>query len=97
MPPRYHHHSAWKAAKVAGRAASQSAKYAEKAAVGLAHWATTDHTGTAKLLTNMPTMEFRDKLAMVMSQLVATLLGIAGSVAVFLLLFTFGLSWLFGM
>lgn len=84
------------AAKFAGRAARQSAKYTEKAAVSLARWATTDHTGTARLLTNMAPMEFSDKLAMIVVQLVSTLLGIAGSVAVFLLLFTFGFTWLFG-
>lgn len=85
------------ATKFAGRTASQSAKCVEKAATGLKRWATTDHTGTAKILTNMPPMEFRYTFSMIMAQLVAILLGIVGSVAMFLLLFTFGLPWLFGI
>ncbi len=32
-------------------------KVTEKAATGLARWATTDHTGTAKMLAERPTVE----------------------------------------
>jgi len=85
------------ATKFAGRAASKSANLAEKAAVGLARWVTTDHTGTAKFLTGMPPMGFLETSTVLLVQLIYTLLGIAVSVTMFLLLFTFGLSWLFGM
>lgn len=34
----------------------------EKAVVGLARWATTDHTGISKMLINMPALGFVDTL-----------------------------------
>lgn len=40
MTSRHHHHSARKAAKIAGRAASHSAKCAESAALDLTRWGT---------------------------------------------------------
>ena len=48
-------HPAWKATRYA-------AKAAEKAITGLGRWATTDHTGTAKLLANLPPMGFVNTL-----------------------------------
>ena len=48
------------------RSATQAARFAanaaEKAITGLGRWATTDHTGTAKLLANLPSMGFIDTL-----------------------------------
>jgi putative effector of murein hydrolase len=62
---RYRTHSAWKAAKYAGR-------MVEKSAVGLARWATTDHTGTAKLLSISPSFGFIDTLSMILVTLVTS-------------------------
>ena len=48
------------------RSSTQAARFAasaaEKAITGLGRWATTDHTGTAKLLANLPPMGFIDTL-----------------------------------
>ena len=41
------------------------ANAANKAAVGLARWVTTDYTGTGKLLANLPRMGFIDTLSMI--------------------------------
>jgi len=51
------------------------ANVANKAAVGLARWVTTDHTGTGKLLANLPPMGFIDTLSMILVTAVCSLLG----------------------
>lgn len=97
MTSRHRHHSAWKAAKVTGRAASQAAKYAENTALGLARWATTDHTGTAKILANMPPMGFIDTIGMVLMTVVSSLLGAVASAAMVFLLIAYGIPALLFM
>ena len=44
------------------QAARTAGRITEKAITGLGRWATTDHTGTAKLLANLPPMGFIDTL-----------------------------------
>lgn len=92
MPTR--RHTRWKAA---GYVASQSAKYAEKSVIGLARWATTDRTGSAKLLADAPTMGFINTVSMIVVTILTTLLGAIASATMFFLLFTFGLPLLFFM
>ena len=87
---RYRSHSSWKAAKFAGG-------LAEKSAVGLARWATTDHSGTAKLLANLPPMGFIDTLSIVLVTVVTSLLGAVVSGAMLFLLITFGIPALLFM
>lgn len=50
----------WDAAKFTGRTT-------EKAAVGLARWATTDHSGMGKALSKMPSMGFLDSISYIFS------------------------------
>lgn len=85
-----------KSAKFIVQSAKYAGKYAEKAAIGLARWATIDHTGTAKLLTDAPSMGFINTLSMIVVTAVTTLLGAVASVAVFVLLITFGIPLLLG-
>lgn len=81
----------------AAKITSQSAKYAGKSVVGLARWATTDHTGTAKLLADAPYMGFINTISMIVVTLLTTLLGAVASAAMFFLLFSFGLPLLLFM
>jgi len=50
-------------------------KTVEKAAVGLARWSTTDHTGTVKRLVERPSMKAMDSIAMGLVNLLATVVG----------------------
>ena len=56
-------------------AAKFASKYASKAVTGLARWATTDHTGTAKLLANLPPMGFLDTIAIVLVTVASKVFG----------------------
>lgn len=53
---------AWQATKFTGRTTEKAASAAEYAVVGLARWATTDHTGISKMLIAMPGLGFVDTL-----------------------------------
>jgi len=57
------------AAKLAGRTT-------EKSAVGLAHWATTDHTGIGKSLLNMPSMGFAESSKYILTQFIISIISI---------------------
>jgi hypothetical protein len=65
-------HPAWKATRYA-------AHTAEKAITGLGRWATTDHTGTAKLLANLPPMGWMDTLSFVLIHILCSILGAVAS------------------
>jgi len=67
---------------------------ANKAAVGLARWATTDHSGTAKLLANLPPMGFFDTLSMIAVTLLCSLLGALVSGVLMFLLVAYGIPML---
>ena len=47
-----------KLAQFTGRTTERAASAAEHAVVGLARWATTDHTGISKMLIAMPSLGF---------------------------------------
>ena len=79
------------------RTARTAWKVTEKAAVGLARWATTDHTGTAKFLGNMPAMGFVDTITMILMLIGTTILGAVVTGAMFYLIFAIGIPFLFGM
>ena len=60
--------------KSAGRSAINFAgRTSEKTAVGLAHWATTDHTGIGRSLLNMPSMGFVDSSKYIFTQFVISI------------------------
>ena len=68
---------------------------ASKAITGLGRWATTDHTGAAKLLATLPPMGFIDTLSMILVTALCSLLGAVASAALVGLLLTYGVSMLF--
>lgn len=80
------------------RPSTKAVRYAgritEKAAVSLARWATTDHTGTARLLANLPPMGLYDTLIMMAVTVLSSLLGAVISAALIYLLFAYGLPLL---
>lgn len=62
----------------AGRSAAKfTGRTTEKAAVGLFRWATTDHYGMGKALSNMPSMGFIDSTKYILWQF---LYAVAGAV-----------------
>ncbi len=70
-----------------GSAAKSASKYASKASLGLARWATTDHTGLTKFLANFPSVGFADTLSIILVHVVLTILGaIASGFMVFVLI-----------
>ena len=95
MPSNKRHHSPKSA--YAAKSASTAWRFTEKAATGLARWATTDHTGTAKLLTTMPPLGFVDTVCMVLIQLFFGILGAIGSAIMIVLLFAYGIPLLLFM
>ena len=82
--------SSTKAARFAGR-------ITEKAITGLGRWATTDHTGTAKLLANLPPMGWMDTLLTVVVTVLCSLLGAVVSAALFFVLIAYGIPLLLGV
>ena len=58
------------------QAAKFTAKAADKAAVGLARWATTDHTGLSKRLANMPPMGVGDTARYILVHFLISLAGV---------------------
>ena len=82
-------HPAWKATRYA-------AHTAEKAITGLGRWATTDHTGTAKFMANLPPMGWMDTLLTVVVAVLCSLLGAVASAALFFVLIAYGIPLLLG-
>lgn len=74
----------WQAAKFTGRTADKAAGAAEKAAVGLFRWATTDHYGMSRALANMPSMGFLDTARYI---LIHFFIAVAGAVLTGVLVF----------
>ena len=83
-------HPAWKATRYA-------AKAAEKAITGLGRWATTDHTGTAKLLANLPPMGWMHTLGFVLIHILCSILGAVVSAALVYVLIAYGIPLLLGV
>lgn len=74
-------------AKFTGRAT-------EKSAVGLASWATTDHSGMARALSNMPPMGFFSTLWYILMQFLIAVAGAVLSGALVFILIAFGIPLL---
>ena len=83
-------HPAWKATRYA-------AKAAEKAITGLGRWATTDHTGTAKLLANLPPMGFVNTLTFVLIHILFSILGAVATGFMVYVLIAYGIPMLLGV
>jgi len=86
-------HSTWKATSNAGKACRH---LTSKAITGLGRWAVTDHTGTAKLLANLPAMGWIDTLITLLVTAVLSVLGALASAAMVFLLVTAGIPLLLG-
>ncbi len=87
----------YSASKIANRSANYAGRYASKAAVGLFRWATTDHTGSAKFLANMPPMDFLDTMTMILVTLVTGILGAFVAGFLMFLLIGFGVPMLLSL
>ena len=87
--------------KRTSRHATQTARFAanaaEKAITGLGRWATTDHTGIAKLLANLPPMGFVNTLSFVLIHILCSILGAVVSAALFFVLIVYGIPLLLGV
>ncbi len=93
MPSNKRHH--FPKSAYSAKPARTAWRFTEKAATGLARWATTDHTGTTKLLATMPPLGFFDTVCMVLIQLFFGILGAIGSAIMIVLLFSYGIPLLF--
>jgi len=65
--------------------------------LGLARWATTDHTGSAKFLANLPPLGFIDTLSIILVHIVTTILGAIVSGFLMFLLIAFGIPMLLSL
>lgn len=74
----------WQAAKFTGKTADKATGAAEKAAVGLFRWVTTDHSGMGKALDNMPSMGFFNTAKYILNQF---LIAVAGTIVTGVLVF----------
>ena len=97
MPSSNRYRTTGSAAKFAYQSAKYTAKYAGKAIVGLGRWATTDHTGTAKFLANMPAMGFIDTIRTLLVTMVISMLSAVLASFLFFLLIAFGIPLLLGL
>ena len=66
----------------------------EKAAVSLSSWATTDHSGMSRALSNMPSMGFFGTLGYIIKQFLIAVAGAVLSGALVFLLIAFGIPLL---
>jgi K+-transporting ATPase A subunit len=97
MPSRNRYRSASKFTNQSTRTASGARtawRFTEKAAVGLARWATTDHTGSAKFLASLPPMGFIDTMHMILVTFVTGILGACVAGFLMFLLIAYGIPWL---
>ena len=79
------------------KAARFAANAAEKAITGLGRWATTDHTGTAKLLANLPPMSWMDTFCIALAYILCSILGSVVSAAMVYVLIAYGIPMLLGV
>lgn len=82
--------------KIRNSAARTAFKVNQKAVVGLARWATTDHTGTAKFLGNMPAMGFVDTITMILMLIGTTILGAVTTGLMVYVLIAYGIPMVLG-
>ena len=81
--------SSTKTARAAGRIAG-------KAFTGLGRWATTDHTGTAKMLATLPPMGFLNTLTFVLIHILFSILGAVATGFMVFALIAYGIPMLLG-
>ena len=79
------------------QAARTAGRITEKAITGLGRWATTDHTGTAKLLANLPPMGFVNTLTFVLIHILFSILGAVATGLMVFALFAYGIPMLLGV
>ena len=80
------------------RAVKFTARQTEKAVVGMARWATTDHAGTGRMLASMPAgMGFVEAVNYIIVQFLIAMVGVAVSGLLFYLMFAYGVPLLFGL
>jgi hypothetical protein len=91
MPSRNRYRSA---SKFTNHSTKSAWRFTEKAAVGLARWATTDHTGSAKFLASLPPMGFLDTMHMILVTFVTGILGAIIAGFLMFLLIAYGIPWL---
>ncbi len=75
----------------ASRTMGKSPGVVEKAAVGLFRWAATDHSGTGRMLDNMPPMGFIDTMKFIAMHLLITIVGAFMTGIMVFLLFAYGI------
>ena len=78
------------------QAARTAGRITEKAITRLGRWATTDHTGTAKLLANLPPMGFVNTLTFVLIHILCSILGAVATGLMVYLLIAYGIPLLLG-
>lgn len=77
-----------------GSAANSTIKTTEKAAVGLARWATTDHSGMSRAMSSMPKRGFLDSLGYILTSFLVSIAGVFLSAGLMFLLIAFGVPFL---
>jgi hypothetical protein len=82
--------------KAARYAAASAGRFAENALTRLGRWATTDHTGTAKMLANLPPMGWMDTLSFVLIHILFSILGAVASGFMVYALIAYGIPLLLG-
>ena len=70
------------------------AKISDKAAAGLFHWATTDHTGLSRRLANMPTMGFLDTVKYMLLQFLISIVAAVLTGLLIFVLIAYGIPFL---
>lgn len=76
--------SGWSATKFTGNTT-------EKAATGLFHWMTTDHTGTSEAFANMPLMGFLDTIKYILFYIFCGILSAVLTGAIAFVLIAYGI------
>ena len=79
------------------KAACTAGRITEKSITRLGRWATTDHTGTAKVLANLPPMGWMDTLGFVLIHILCSILGAAATGLMVYLLIAYGIPILLGV
>lgn len=75
-------------------AANSTIRTSGKAVVGLARWATTDHSGMSRAMSNMPKTGFLDSLSYILTSFLISMAGVALSAGLMFLLIAFGIPFL---
>lgn len=76
------------------RTLNSAANVADKAAVGLFRWATTDHIGQGRTFQNIPTIGFFDTIRYILKQMIFGILAAVLSGAIAYVLIAYGIPLL---